>query len=129
MDRLSLPTKCSSKAGNGCWSRRAGEQVNGKRETEGRGRREWTEDRKQKTELGLIGFVFCTSAKSFVFIILSFNRAYVHLGIRQIGFVLHKATRMVEILNPNIEIRNKFENQIFKYSKRGLIEFDWACWP
>jgi len=36
--------------------------------------------------LGLIGFVFPTSAKSFVFIILCFNRAYVHLAIQQIGF-------------------------------------------
>jgi hypothetical protein len=35
---------------------------------------------------------------------------------------------MVEIRNPNIEIRNKYENQIFKCSKRGLIEFGWACW-
>ena len=28
---------------------------------------------------------------------------------------------MVEIRNPNIEILNKYENQIFKCSKRGLI--------
>lgn len=28
---------------------------------------------------------------------------------------------MVEILNPNIEILNKFENQIFKCPKQGLI--------
>jgi hypothetical protein len=28
-----------------------------------------------------------------------------------------------EIRNPNIEIRNKYENQVFKCSKRGLIDY------
>jgi len=39
--------------------------------------------------LGLIGFVFRASEKPFIFIFLCFNRAYIHLSIQQIGFVLH----------------------------------------
>ena len=31
------------------------------------------------------------------------------MSIQQIGFVLHKTTRMVEIRNPNIEIRNNLK--------------------
>ena len=38
---------------------------------------------------GLIGFVLRACAKSVIFIMLWFSRTYVHLSIRQIGFVLH----------------------------------------
>jgi len=48
-----------------------------------------------RTRLGLIGFVFPASAKTFIFIILCYNRAYAHLSILEIGFVLHKSSYLV----------------------------------
>jgi hypothetical protein len=41
-------------------------------------------------ELALFGFVFVGVVHSFLFIVHCHNRTYVHLNIRQIGFVLHK---------------------------------------
>ena len=46
-------------------------------------------------KLGLIGFVFRASAEAFVFIILCYDRGYVHLCIQEIGFVLHKSSYCV----------------------------------
>ena len=37
-----------------------------------------------------IGFVFRESEGVIIFIILCYKRTYVHLSVRQIGFVLHK---------------------------------------
>jgi len=39
--------------------------------------------------LALFGFVFLEPEDDFIFIILCFNGANVHLSIQQIGFVLH----------------------------------------
>ena len=46
-----------------------------------------------------IGFVFPLSGKSQISIILLFIEGYVHFGLSEIGFVLHKR---VEARNPNI---------------------------
>ncbi len=47
-------------------------------------------------KLGLIGFVFPESAKSYIFIIFCYNGTYVHLSIQQIGFVLHNHQILID---------------------------------
>ena len=54
---------------------------------------------RSRLKLALFGFVFTASVKSFIFIFLCFNRAYVHLIIRQIGFVLHKKVRRLSLVS------------------------------
>ena len=46
--------------------------------------------------LGLIGFVFPASAKSFIFIILCYKIRYVHFGLSEIGFELGLFFRTVK---------------------------------
>jgi len=41
-------------------------------------------------ELGLFGFVFEASAEAYIDIIHCYSSSYVHSGIQEIGFVLHK---------------------------------------
>ena len=41
-------------------------------------------------ELALIGFVFEAAAEAYIDIIHCYSRGYVHFGLLEIGFVLHK---------------------------------------